>query len=122
MTEQHQGDKPESKTISSRNGRCVAIARDPRGEASALCISTDADGGARMTAYLRDADLKQLLSDNAECCLQCQHSRFDGDQRTLRCRKNPPRFKYPEWPQVDRGAWCAKFKPMIQVASAAVPA
>lgn len=124
-----QGASPADKTkhsttIRARNGRDVAITRDLADGLNALTITATNNGGAQLTAYVHDLDLRRLLErDNHECCLSCKFSRLDPDGRRLRCHANLPRRKVsaPQFPEMSRGDWCGKFKPMIPAAPAVAP-
>lgn len=113
-----------STTIHARNGRDICLTRDLVDGLAALTVTATNNGGAQLTAYVHEHDLRRLLERNgAACCLSCKFSRLDPDGRRLRCHANLPRRKQsaPQFPEMSRGDWCGKFKPLELVPSRVAP-
>lgn len=112
-----------STTIHARNGRDVCLTRDMAEGLSALTITATNNGGAALTAYVSDYELRALLERKGPCCLSCKFSRLDPDGRRLRCHFNTPRRKVsaPQFPEMSRADWCGKFKPLEVAPSVVAP-
>lgn len=113
-----------STTIRSRDGRRVSITRGAVAGLHALTVNVAGEGGAKLTAWLHDLDLRALFISGEECCRNCHFSRVDPSGRELRCHRNTPRKRGDEvfFPRMAATAWCGKYRSMIPAAPSAVAA